>query len=427
MQPLTPPAAGPASAPPPAAGEVPAADLLAAALRIGDELLAAAVERPDGSLHWGRGAGREYEFTEDSGPFNGRTGEALLFAALHAATGEERFAAAAERTLLTLTRGLASDRYRADLADRVVFGLAGLGGILYTLVRVGGFLGRPEPLAAAERLGGEFTPERIDEDGKLDIIWGSAGAALGLLALHDAGVPEALPRARRCVRHLLESRIADPVSGLRAWRTLRSVPSSGFAHGASGFAHAALRVHERTGEGELLDAALEAFAFERTLYREDLGNWEDSREEPDPPGMWSWCHGAPGIALARLSALPALAAAEGREEAESEIALDLRQALRFTAGARVPKVDTICCGTFGRVDILLEAGLRLQNPSLGRQALRLAGERLRRAETEGFLLTPVDEIADPLRPGFWQGLGGTAYTLLRLTDPERFPCLLAMA
>jgi lantibiotic modifying enzyme len=240
-------------------------------------------------------------------------------------------------------------------------------------------------------------------------------------------VPAALPRARRCARHLLESRSVDPTSGFRAWRTLRSVPSSGFAHGASGFAHALLKVHERTGEEELLDAALEAFAFERTLFREDLGNWEDSRAEPEPPGMWSWCHGAPGIALARLSALGSLEGTEGREEAESEIALDLRQALRLTVAGRVPKVDTICCGTFGRIDILLEAGLRLENPSLGRQALRLAGERLRRAEAEGYLLTPVDEIADPLRPGFWQGLGGTAYTLVRLTDPERYPCVLAMA
>src|SRR6185436_16539178 len=56
-------------------------DLLGAARRIGESLLAEAEEREDGSLHWGRGAGRGYEATEDSGPFNGRSGEALLFAA----------------------------------------------------------------------------------------------------------------------------------------------------------------------------------------------------------------------------------------------------------------------------------------------------------------------------------------------------------
>jgi len=141
---------------------------LEVARRIGNDLLAQAVERADGSLHWGRGAGREYEFTEDSGPFNGRCGEALLFAALHAATGDSRFAAGADRALLTLRSGLESREfraYRAALADRVVLGLAGLGGILYALVRCGLWLGRSDLLAAAGRLGEELTPERIEEDG----------------------------------------------------------------------------------------------------------------------------------------------------------------------------------------------------------------------------------------------------------------------
>jgi len=398
--------------------------LLGEAVRIGTSVLAEARDCADGSLHWGRGAGRGYESTEDSGPFNGRCGEALLFAALHNATGEPRFAAAADRALLTLRRGLARASYRGDLADRVVLGLAGLGGILYTLVRAGQLLRRPDLLEAARRLGEELTPERIEEDGKLDVIWGSAGATLGLLALADAGAPESLPRACRCAEHLLASRSADPVSGLRAWLTLRGVPSSGFAHGASGFAHALLQIYRRVGGAELRAAALEAFDFERTLWNEACGNWEDSREEPEPPGMWSWCHGAPGIALARLSALGCL---DGDAEAESAIALDLRQALRSTLGGRVPKVDTLCCGTFGRIDVLLEAGLRLENPSLRRQALRLARERLERVAVEGYVLTPFEEIVEHLRPGFWQGLGGTAYTLIRLGDPARFPCVLAMA
>lgn len=401
-----------------------APDLLGAARRIGESIRAEARELDDGSLHWGRGAGRGYEFTADSGPFNGRSGEALLFAALHAATGEPAYADAAEQALRTVRLGLGRPGYRAELADRVVLGLAGLGGLLYTLVRVGQLLERPGLLAAAELLGEEFTPERIAEDGKLDIIWGSAGAALGLLALADAGVPSALPRARRCAEHLLKSRAVDPASGLRAWNTLRRLPSTGFAHGASGLAHALLQVHSRTGGAELRAAALEAFAFERTLWNEDLGNWEDSRDEPGPPEMWSWCHGAPGIALARLSALGALG---GDAEAESDLAHDLRQALRATLGSRVPKVDTLCCGTFGRIDILLEAGRRLENPSLLRQAQRLALERVEAGEAQGYVLTPTTEIAPHLHPGLWQGLGGAAYSLLRLGDPERFPCLLAMS
>jgi lantibiotic modifying enzyme len=398
-------------------------DLLTPALRIGAGLLAQARELDDGSLSWGRGADRDRLPAPDTGPFNGRCGEALLFAALHAATGDPAFEEASLRTLLSLRRGLPDERYRSDLADRVVFGLAGVGGILYTLVRAAGFLGRPELLESAEHLAGVVTEERIAADGQFDIIWGSAGALLGLLALADAGSAGALHRAERCAEHLLTRRAVDPESGLRAWNTLRGVPSSGFAHGASGIAHALLQVYRRTEAAPFYEAALEAFAFERTLYREEILNWMDSRGEPeDQPVMWSWCHGAPGIGLARLGVLGRL-----RGDDEAGIAEDLHRAITATLAARVPGVDTICCGFFGRIDFLLEAGHKLGNPALERHARRIAGERLGRAGEQGYLLTPDDEIEEHLRAGFWQDLGGTAYTLLRLTDPARYPCVLAMA
>lgn len=398
-------------------------DFQATARHIGADLLAAARELPDGSLTWGRGADRRHDPVPDSGPFNGRIGEALLFAALGAATGDTAFTGAARRILLTLQRGLPDGRYRAELAGRCVFGLAGLGGILWALVRIGDLLQSPDLLESAGHLAEAFTPEAIAEDGAFDIIWGSAGAALGLLAFADAGGAGALRRAEQCAEHLLARRSVDPQSGLRAWNTLRPVPSSGFAHGASGIARALLEVHRRTGAPQLYDAALEAFAFERSLYREATSNWEDSRAEPeDSVQMWSWCHGSPGIALARLAALGCV-----RPDDEGEVALDLHSALRSTIAARMPAVDTLCCGTFGRIDILLEAGVRLGNPALVEHARRLAGERLARAAEQGFLLTPSEEIDEHLRPGFWQGIGGTAYALLRLADPERYPCALAMA
>ena len=397
-------------------------DFFQPARTLGAEILAGAGTLEDGSLFWGRGSDRDRGFALDSGPFNGRCGEGLLFAALHAASGDASFQKASLRAFLGLRQGLPDERYRSDLAGTLAHGLSGLGGILYALVRAAGFLRSPELMESAEQLASVLTPELIAADRRFDVIWGSAGALLGLLALADTGSTDALRRAEQCAAHLLACRTADPESGLRAWITLASVPSSGFAHGACGIAQALLQLHRRTGDPESYEAAMEAFAFERTLYRQDLLNWQDSREEPDPR-MWSWCHGAAGIGLSRLAVLGCL-----RDGDETAMARDLQGALRGSLAARLPGVDTACCGYFGRIDFLLEAGLRLGNPALQEHARRIARERLEHAREAGeFQLTNEEDTPEHLKPGFWQGLGGLTYTLLRLSDPGKYPCVLAMA
>ncbi|MEO1369004.1 MAG: lanthionine synthetase LanC family protein, partial [Acidobacteriota bacterium] len=236
------------------------------------------------------------------------------------------------------------------------------------------------------------------------------------------GYSPALEKADLCGQLLLGRRSLDRTSGLRAWVTTQDTPSSGFAHGASGIAHALLRLYGATAAKPYRDAALEAFAFERSLRQADSGRWPGWRHQPESASRFtSWCQGAPGISLGRLTALPYLPA-----DSESDVVNDLRHALRATAEGKSPDVDTICCGYFGRIDILLEAGERLGNVSLGRHARRLAELRLERAETEGFHKA-VSPEPTPLLGGFWQGESGIGYVLLRLADPGSLPCVLALS
>ena len=60
------------------------------------------------------------------------------------------------------------------------------------------------------------------------------------------------------------------------------------------------------------EAAIAAIDYERSLFVPEAGNWPDLRifEERQPPQdgrhqklMSAWCHGAPGIGMARLAAL----------------------------------------------------------------------------------------------------------------------------
>lgn len=401
----------------------PAADsYLGEARGLADALLETAHELPDGSLSWGRGAGRDQIPVDDSGPFNGRCGEALLFAALARATGRESYGEVALRALGTLRRRLPDPAYRRALVAELSFGIGGSGGLLYALLHIAGFLEREDLAALGAELAAAFTPETIAADDRHDVVWGSAGAIPGLLRLAERGHAGALAQAIACGEQLLARRVADRDTGLRAWATLKEVASVGFAHGASGIANALLQLAAATGRRDFYRAAIESFDFERLMWHEAGQNWCDSRVEPQPY-MWGWCHGATGVGLARLAALELLEPGD-----EQAITLDLHRAIGASIAARIPGVDSLCCGYLGRIDFLLETGRLLGNASVEQQAHRLMRERIGRARHEGYLFAQGRETPEPhLGLGLWQGPTGLAYFLLRMSDPETFPSLLRLA
>lgn len=397
--------------------------LLQRTVAMAADLLRTAETDSDGAITWRRGYAMDMSPAEDPGIFNGRIGEALFFAALFATTADPAHEEAALRASQAVRAAAGDAELRERLLAQVGYGLTGVGSQVYALVRMSQFLNRPELLDDAAALAEVLTPERIARDRIHDLFWGAAGAALALLALYDhTGDPAALERAVACGEHLLARRGTDPDTGLRAWATLEPALFTGFAHGTSGIAHALLRLHQATGDDRFYDAAIEGFAWERTVFREDIGDWPDKRDQPaDQPVISAWCHGAPGMALSRLTALYVL-----REEHEADVAEDLDRALTRTSEAPLHGADYLCCGNFGRVDILLEAGRVLENESLVRQARRMAEGALERADQRGWVVaTPGEDGSDRHQSGgLWQGPTGIAYTLLRMTDPDRYPTLL---
>lgn len=135
-----------------------------------------------------------------------------------------------------------------------------------------------------------------------------------------------------------------------------------------------------------------------------------------PSFMTSWCHGAPGIALARLGSLQYLDTPDIRYQ------IDL--ALQTTATYAWQGVDHLCCGNLGRVDILLEASRRLSRPELIAQVPQQIAWMIDRAkQTGGFHL--FHKVTQGVyHPGFFRGVAGIGYELLRLTEPDLLPSVL---
>ena len=394
--------------------------LVELAVGIGERLLKDAHCLGDGSLTWGRGYGLNMEPVPDSGMFNGRIGEAVFLSALAVASSRADFEAAALASTGCLRASLGDATLARELASRIGLGLSGMGSIIYAFVLMASLLRRPELLISAERGAETVSKERIAADTKCDVFWGAAGALFGLLALLDRGVEAVRQRAIWCADHLLARRTADWRTGLRGWAQDGGRPVTGFAHGSSGVASALLRLHERMGDSRLYRAAVEAFDFERTVYSPAVSDWPDHPDQARKTIMSSWCHGAPGIGFSRLSILPSMEAKD-----ESDIAGDLCLALRKVASDKLRPADNLCCGNFGRIDFLLEAAQRLQNPSLKAAAFRVAERCIERHRKQPFTIPqPSASVGPHCGPGLWQGIAGIGYSLIRLSAPAQFPCIL---
>ena len=223
-----------------------------------------------------------------------------------------------------------------------------------------------------------------------------------------------MEQATACGYHLLNNRTKSE-SGFRAWATLEGKLATGLSHGAAGIAYALLRLYKTTLDPVFLEAAEEAIAYERSVFSPNAGNWQDVREDK-PSFMTSWCHGAPGIGLARLGSLAILDTPEIRQEIA--VALNTTQQLGLQA------IDHLCCGNLGRIEVLLVAATKLPQPELGETAQKQTAWVVARAKQRGAFCLFPDIAGDIYNPGFFQGTAGIGYELLRLGYPDLLPSVL---
>ena len=338
---------------------------------------------------------------------SGSCGPALFLAAVEAVTGGNRFGPLAIAALQPLRAAV--DRSPANFARGVgTGGASGLGSVIYTLCKVAALLDRGDLLDTATRASTLLDTERV-ATAPLDVFAGLAGEILGLLALHTATKDQdVLDRAVRCGDQLLATAKPGTTGGV-AWRTLGGRMLTGFSHGAAGIAYALGRLSAETGRNEFREVALEAIRYEDLLFDRVSGNWPDLREDTQPAFKVNWCHGAPGIGLARLGGLPTLDTQQIR--ADVDHAVDVVMRLELTGA------DHLCCGNLGRIELLLAAGLT-------DEARCRAQVVVDRAAATGSFELPSSLPGRVHMPGFFMGMSGIGYALLRIAHPDVLPSAL---
>ena len=401
-------------------------DLIAAARTLAEEIRDRAVIGVDGSAMWLVPAHLRLEGREDRGVaydlYHGAAGVILFLAGFGVVTGERTWGELARAAARTIASAFKGNGTRDHLLRERIGACSGLGGITYAFACAARLLADSWFAELASQVGAAITVERIRGDDRLDVEGGAAGAALGLLALHDVtGERSALERAVVCAEHLVAAQVAAPAGGA-AWTGRDGFMQAGFAHGAAGVAYALTRVQRAAGDRRFLAAARRAHAFEHTLYSSADQNWpvlvRDSDGGVARIPMSAWCHGAPGIALAKAAGLATLG--------EREPGLDLEEALAATAAVGLLGSDHMCCGNIGLTDIMLTVAQVLGRGELIRAAgLRARAVVVRARESGGFCLQPASAGRRVFQPGFFRGTAGVGYGLLRLSGAEALPSVLS--
>lgn len=382
--------------------------------RLADWLVGRAIPRSDGGVDWLRPheelpisiriAGR--------GLYHGNAGIALALAAAGRHRLRTDWLDLARQALLPLRR-LAADGAAQSLAWALGTGHAvGLGGMIASLVWAGDLLEEPgyvaDALCLAERLG---DPAGISA---FDFYDGIAGLlpALHLLGRHS-GSRDLPPLIARWADRLLA--LSEIDGAARIWRPRRGQPVAGLAHGQSGMAVALACAFDATGEERYLAAARAALLWEDRLFDATAGNW------PDPNGQGisgrgrpttAWCHGAPGVALARAALLKLAPKAFADRRAE------LARALATTAGEAVGEAGDLCCGFAGRLSVLALAGADITT----------LHETARRRWSSGTPGLWSDALPFPAPdPCLFKGVAGIVLALVQVEAPRLAPPVLLPA
>ena len=402
-------------------GGLTASDALDEAQKIAERISKDAIRASDGTVTWvthGYHPDSQIWQIQPMGMrlFDGVCGTGLFLAAMHRASPGSGFDTLASSTFHMIAN-ISDQQARRWLQQNGLGAGLGYSSLTCALFQASRSLDDERLTAAAVRLTRLITREDIAVDKKLDILGGVAGCILVTLRLFEATRDARLAEiAVLCGDHLVAQR-SDAGNGLRSWATIGGKYLAGFSHGAAGMSYSLSRLTEVLGERRFKDAALEATGYEATLFNERENNWPNLLAPMKEGGyaFWnSWCHGAPGIGLARVGSLATSDSSEYRR--------DIAHGVKSASDAPLNSLDNLCCGTLGRLDVLLEAHRVLGEGQCLDRARQLAkAVVVRAAERGGYVVGPQTGI---YVPSLYQGMAGVGYQLLRVANPSAYPSVL---
>lgn len=400
--------------------QVPGRPWLAAAMKTEWWLTAVAQHGRDG-IAWPANPGNPKAVSTDL--YNGMAGVVLFYLELHNATGDAN--------ALRMARG-GADYLVASLPDEpgntpmgLYTGLAGLAIVLsyaYRATRDERYqAGLRKALSLLTR-GARPNGAGVDWNDSTDIISGSAGIGLALLALSREKVHDGNALAAQAGDRLIER--SQVVGDGRTWLISPQMPRNypNFSHGTAGVSYFLALLSESSNNRRHLDAALAGERWLRSITSETPnGGRLIYHSVPGNEQLFylSWCHGPAGTA--RLyRALAAVTKDATWDAPVNQLALGVRH-------MKVPERSpgfwnniSMCCGNCGVSEFFIVMHRRTGDARHLKYAEEVAHDTLARATAEGDGLKWI-QAEHRVRPellvaqtGLMQGAAGVGLTMLHL-------------
>lgn len=278
--------------------------------------------------------------------------------------------------------------------------------VVYTFLLLHEITGEEKYLSYAEK---HFAviKKYFSQDVNYDLLSGNAGAAIAALKLYQIK-KESAESADQYLKEAVEieknlwNRRQTMEKGCGWKLSCAEKPLAGMAHGNSGFLMLYTALYQITGNREYLKKINLLCEYENSLYSEEKENWLDLRSpEGEQKVMNAWCHGAPGILLARLE----IEKIKEHQETEEDIKRASRSLFYGKEDGRI----CICHGLAGRILIMKKYLEQHKNPEF-REIYNQKVQEL------FFILEQKDDLnaSETRNPAFMNGISGVAYALLKL-------------
>ncbi|MBB5996589.1 type 2 lanthipeptide synthetase LanM family protein [Streptomonospora salina] len=341
--------------------------------------------------------------------YSGSPGLAYFLGQAGGVLERDEWTAPAMRYFTRLSRRLVEHGI-SDIENLLPGMYTGAGGIAYAMHNLADTAADPELRHLADGLWRRL-PEALPETPELDVLGGAAGLLGASLTLAER------LRGTEYEAHCLETATAFYERTRSAVEHLRADPGatyySGFAHGVSGVYPYLLRYDAEVGHPACAGLVEFLLDRERALFDEATGTWAIGNDSEN--AAHGWCHGAPGMLLAKcLAATFAPALLDGFR---SEIRLLLDTVLSSSFGHNL----TLCHGDLGNLQIVsFAAGV------LGDTALQDRAER----RLDDFARDTLPGLLDRegsrhvLAESVMAGRAGIGLTLLRRLRPDTVPPVL---
>jgi type 2 lantibiotic biosynthesis protein LanM len=341
--------------------------------------------------------------------YNGMGGIALFLGYLGHITGEDRFVTASKAALKSCLE--------QPVYGNVVSAFYGGYSKLYPLWKLADI---HDARSAYQEMTNQLLlslKDAAEKDQFYDYLTGTSGLIVLLLNMFDERKDERLlDVASRLGDHLVKrAHKSGPYWKWSSALVEKDTFLVGLGHGASGMTLALFRLYHATGKDVYREAFEKSFAYERSMYDEQQQNWIDPRKRDrlDSCADDTWCQGSIGIGISRLAML--------RLKEDARVRKDLHRAIDISLQTE-DQDDSLCHGTSGRVDFLLQAGEFMDDRQLVDMANNLVKNMVGRRNCRY-----INGLGNHLKiPGMWLGLSGIGYQLLRMLHPKHVPSVLLL-